>query len=224
MMNAFDVMSQRSVGRLHVITDMTLQSKYDHATLAGMAARGGADVIQMREKRAWHGRQWLEMAARVKAAIHDAENKCTDLRWLINDRIDVALASGAHGVHLGRDDIPAAFARRWMAGDKIIGATANSLQEAIRVAAEPIDYVGVGPVFATQSKAGAAEPLGLMGLHRIVQAVNKPVIAIGGIGIANVADVLSTGAHGIAVLSAVVCAADPVETVLRFREALDSGK
>ena len=209
-----------SIGRLHVITDEQLQSRYSHAQLAAFAAAGGADLIQFREKRPRTTRELIETARAIQAAIGDAPTTL-----LIDDRVDVAAAVGTAmnaAVHLGRDDLPPDIARRILGPDAIIGGTANSLDEAQRVAAQPVDYLGVGPVFGTTSKGDRAAPmLGLDALREIVEAVDKPVIAIGSITADNVASVLETGAHGVAVLSAVVCADDPQAATERIRAEID---
>lgn len=205
-----------SIGRLHVIIDEQLQSRYSHAQLAAFAAAGGADVVQFREKRPRTTRELIETACAIQAAIGDAP-----AALLIDDRVDVAAATNA-AVHLGRDDLPPDIARRILGPDAIIGGTANSLDEAQRVAAQPVDYLGVGPVFGTTSKGDRATPmLGLDALREIVQAVDKPVIAIGSITADNVASVLETGAHGVAVLSAVVCADDPQAATREIRATID---
>lgn len=209
-----------TIGRLHVITDEQLQSRYSHAQLAAFAAAGGADVVQFREKRPRTTRELIETACAIQAAIGDAPTAL-----LIDDRVDVAAAANTAmnaAVHLGRDDLPPDIARRLLGPDAIIGGTANALQEAQRVAAQPVDYLGVGPVFGTTSKGDRAAPmLGLDALREIVLAVDKPVIAIGSITADNVASVLETGAHGVAVLSAVVCADDPQAATERIRAAID---
>ena len=204
------------IGRLHVITDEQLQSRYSHAQLAAFAAGGGADVVQFREKRSRTTRELIETARAIQAAIGDAPTAL-----LIDDRVDVAAVVHA-AVHLGRDDLPPDIARRILGPDAIIGGTANSLEEAQRVAAQPVDYLGVGPVFGTTSKGDRAAPmLGLDALREIVQAVDKSVIAIGSITADNVASVLETGAHGVAVLSAVVCADDPQAATREIRAEID---
>lgn len=204
------------IGRLHIITDEQLQSRFSHAQLAGLAAQGGADIIQYREKRPRTTRELIETAEAIQAAIADDR-----AALLIDDRADVAAALHA-ALHLGRDDLPPRIARRLLGPDAVIGGTANSVDEARRVAAQPVDYLGVGPVFGTTSKGDRAAPmLGLDRLREIVAAVDKPVIAIGSITAANAPAVLQTGAHGVAVLSAVVCADDPTAATRQIRAAID---
>ena len=215
----------KDVGRLHVITDELLQTRFSHAELAIMAAAGGADIIQYREKRPLTTRAMISAAQAMIAATRNQAAKggvSRETPVLIDDRADIAAAVGAPALHLGRDDLPPAAARRILGPDAIIGGTANSLEEAIRVAREPIDYLGVGPVYGTTSKGDRAAPkLGLPALAEIAAAVDLPVIAIGGITVESVAEVLATGAYGVAVLSAVVCADDPQAATAAFRDAID---
>jgi thiamine-phosphate pyrophosphorylase len=205
------------LGRLHVITDAVLQTRASHLELARLAAAGGADTIQFREKRPLTTRMLVETAAAMRQALEG-----TGARLVVDDRVDVALAAGVPAVHLGRDDLDVQTARAILGADALIGGTANSLAEALRVAATDVDYLGVGPVFGTRSKANPAPPLGLDGLRVIVEAVGKPVIAIGSITADRVRSVLDAGAHGVAVLSAVVCRDDPAEAARAFRGAIDA--
>ena len=209
--------SGRPIGRFHVITDEVLQTRFSHAELARLAAEGGADAIQYREKRPLATRELVEAAASVS---RDIDGKGA---WLVvNDRVDVASVVMAD-VHLGRDDLDPRAARRLLGSGAVIGGTANGLEEAQRADAAPIDYIGAGPVYGTASKGDRAAPkMGLERLAEIAGAVEKPVIAIGGIQPANVAEVMATGVHGIAVLSAVVCQADPRAAAAEFRAALDA--
>jgi thiamine-phosphate pyrophosphorylase len=206
----------RDPGRLHVVTDATLQDRHDHVALARLAAAGGADAVQLREKRPWTTRALVETARAVAAALAGSGT-----RLVVNDRVDVAAAAGAAGVHLGRDDLEVAVARRLLGPEILVGGTANSLEEARRVADAGVDYLGAGPVFGTTSKARPAPPLGLDGLRAIVRAVRCPVIAIGRITAERVPAVLEAGVHGVAVLSAVVCAPDPASATREIRRAMD---
>ena len=209
-------MTMKQVGRLHVITDEVLQDQFTHAELAAAAAAGGADVIQYREKRSISTREMIRVAGLMSLA-------CQDLgaSLLIDDRVDVAAAVGATAVHLGREDLPPDVARQILGPDAIIGGTANSVEEAVKVAMQPVDYLGVGPVFGTTSKGNRAAPmLGLERFAEICAAVDKPVIGIGNITIDRVADVLAAGAYGVAVLSAVVCQDDPQDSCRAFADEI----
>jgi thiamine-phosphate pyrophosphorylase len=204
-------------GRLHVLTGESEATGRSHLALAELAARAGADVVQFREKRGWATAELVACAREIAACVREHGARC-----LVNDRPDVAAAAGADGVHLGRADPPPGEARRLLGRAAWIGRTVNGIDEARACAgACDVDYYGVGPVFGTASKAGAAPPLGLAGLGRIVRELDRPVIAIGGIVAGRVAEVLAAGAHGVAVLSAVAASEDPGEQVVRLRRAID---
>lgn len=202
-------------GRLHVLTDEVLQTRHTHAGIARLAVRGGADTIQFREKRAWTTRALIDAAQAVVAECRAAGTRC-----VIDDRVDVAAGVGADGVHLGRDDLPLAHARRLLGPTALVGGTANSLDEARALWRQPLDYLGVGPVYGTCSKAAPAPPLGLAALRAIAAESPVPVIAIGNITPARVGEVLAAGAYGVAVLAAVTCADDPARAARAFREAI----
>lgn len=208
---------QHDPGRLHVLTDVHIQERFGHLDLAEHAAAGGADVVQYRDKNPLTTRELLAMATGIRDALDS-----TACRLIVDDRADVALAVAAAGVHLGRDDLPVATARRMLGAGVIIGGTANSLEEARAVAATGVDYLGVGPIYGTRTKANPAPVMGLETLAAIVQAVTVPVIAIGSITAARIGEVMATGAYGVAVVSAVVTDADPVAATARCREALDA--
>lgn len=204
------------VGRLHVLTDVVIQDRFDHVELARRAALGGADVVQFRDKRPATTRVLIATARAMQDGLQTSA--CS---LIVDDRADVALACDC-GVHLGRDDLPPALARRILGQDAVIGGTANSLDEALTVARSGVDYLGVGPVYGTRTKANPAPELGLETLAAIVAAVEVPVIAIGSITAERIGEVMATGAHGVAVVSAVVTARDPGAATVRCREALDA--
>lgn len=208
-------MAHATLGRLHVITDEVLQTRYSHAEIAAMVTRGGADTVQYREKRPRLTRELVADAAAVVEACAANGAQC-----IVDDRADVAAAVGAQGLHLGKDDLAPAVARRLLGPDVLIGGTANSLAEAREVWQRPIDYLGVGPVYGTQSKANPAPVLGLEQLAAIVRECPVPVIAIGSITAPRVAEVLATGAHGVAVISAITCAPDPEAAAREFADAI----
>ena len=208
---------RRSVGRLHVITDEVLQDRFTHVGLAAAAAAGGADVIQYREKRQVSTKEMMRVAVLMSLACQEFNTTV-----LIDDRVDVAAAVGATAVHLGQEDLPPYVARQILGPDAIIGGTANSVEEAVKVAKQPVDYLGVGPVFGTTSKGNRAAPmLGLERFAEICDAVDKPVIGIGSITVDRVGDVLAAGAYGVAVLSAVVCQDDPQASCREFASEIE---
>jgi hydroxymethylpyrimidine kinase/phosphomethylpyrimidine kinase/thiamine-phosphate diphosphorylase len=208
-----------AIGRLHVITDEEHQSRFSHLRLARLAAEGGADRVQYREKRPRPTREIVETARAIARALAG-----TRAGLIVDDRVDVAAAVDSAGVHLGADDLDPRVARRLLGERRLIGRTANGLDEALAAAREPVDYLGVGPVFGTRSKARPAAVLGLDELSRITAAVELPVLAIGNLTADRVGEVLAAGAHGVAVLSAVTCARDPLEATRRLREAVDASR
>ncbi len=205
------------IGRLHILTDYHFQQRWTHWQLADSAIRGGADVIQFREK---HGA--------IRHVLHEARltvQRCrrNGIPAIINDRVDIALAAGADGVHLGQDDMCVEDARRILGDDAIVGATATTLEQARRAELEGASYIGFGPVFPTTSKANPASVKGLSALAVVCAAVRIPVVAIAGITADRVADVMSTGAHGIAVMTAVSLAPDPVQATQELAAAISEG-
>ncbi len=139
---------------------------------------------------------------------------------IVNDRADIALAAEADGVHGGADDLPVAVLRRLLGPDRLVGATARDPDTARRHQADGASYVGVGPVYASASKAGLPDPLGPAGVERVAAAVDIPVIAIAGITSARVPELLDAGAYGVAVIGAVAHAADPAAAAAELLEAL----
>lgn len=191
------------IGKLHVITDMTIQDRFSHIELAMMALGGGADTIQFREK-------WLGS----RAVLETGELICrlcreTGATFIVNDRVDIAMALDADGVHLGQRDFPVAEARRLLGPSKLIGGSASTPDEASRVESEGADYVGFGHVYPTSSKSKPGEPKGPDAVREVCAAVTIPVIAIGGIDASNLEPVIEGGAWGVAVIGAVCGAKDP---------------
>ncbi len=211
----------KKIGRLHVITDVVLQDRFSHSALAQMAVAGGADTIQFRQKEG-STRALIETAIAMK-------NACGDVPLIVNDRVDVAIAAGADGVHLGQDDFPIEKARGLLGEDAVIGGTAKTFSQARQCIAAGADYIGFGPIYATGSKADAGMVKSLEGLREMVNGVHIncwrsctpiPIIAIGGIEIENVGEVMRAGAHGIAVISAVCCQPDPTEATQRLMDQI----
>lgn len=202
------------VGRLHVLTDVTLQARFTHTELTRLAIEGGADTIQFRHK-SGSTREMIENAREMKKICEDA-----GISFIVNDRIDVAIAAEAHGVHLGQDDFPIPFARKLLGEDKIIGGSAATIEEAELCLSDGADYVGFGPVFPTTSKDDAGPVSGIDILRQVVEAIPLPIIGIGGIFAHNTPDVIKAGAHGIAVISAVCCQEDPKQATKALHDAL----
>jgi len=200
---------------LYVITDAKLSRGRSHLEVARTAIEGGASIIQFREKE-MTTRQLVETARKMKELTEEA-----NIPLIINDRLDVALAVDADGVHVGQDDMPATLARRLM-GRKIVGVSATTVEEALQAQADGADYLGVGPIYPTGTKPDAVPPIGLARLAQIVQAVEIPVVAIGGISQGNAGEVIACGVDGVAVISAVVSAPDIAVAARRLRETVEA--
>ena len=205
---------RKKVGKLNVITDTKIQNKYSHEELAGLAIKGGADMIQFRDKNMQTG-ELIETALRIKK-LCDKKN----VLFIVNDRVDAALVSGADGVHLGKEDIPIKDARKLLGRDKVIGVTARSLKEALSLEKDGADYIGLGHIFPTGSKLKTTQPIGLRNLQRICKRVRIPVIAIGGINTSNAREVVKQGAWGIAVIGSVTGASNPPKAVRELRQII----
>jgi thiamine-phosphate pyrophosphorylase len=205
----------KKIGRLHILTDTVLQKRFSHMELTEQAIAGGADAVQFRQK-SGATREMIEAAGSMQDACKKA-----DVNLFVNDRVDVAMAVQAEGVHLGQNDFPIPLARKLLGPEVIIGGSASNLEEARKCLLEGADYVGFGPVYATSSKGDAGPASGLDLLKKIVESVPLPVIAIGGITEENLPEVLKTGVHGIAVISAVCCQNDPEAATRTLRVLID---
>jgi thiamine-phosphate pyrophosphorylase len=189
--------------QLYVITDEQLGKGRSHAEIARSAIEGGADVIQLRDKSA-SSRKLYEDAIIIRKITRDAK-----IIFIVNDRLDIALAVEADGVHVGQQDLPARMARQLIGENRILGVSAETIGEAIQAEEHGADYLGVGPIFeARTTKPDAGEPKGLLLLQQIRQKCQIPIIAIGGINQINAREVIQAGADGIAVISAIIAAED----------------
>ncbi|MCZ2807011.1 thiamine phosphate synthase [Modestobacter sp. VKM Ac-2983] len=203
----------RRLGRLHVLTDADGGPGALAVVAAAVAA--GAPVVQVRAK---------GCSDRV---LHDFAHAVVELcrpagtTVLVNDRVDVALAVGADGTHLGAGDLPLAAARRVAGPGHLLGGTARDPQQARQLVAEGADYLGVGPAFATTTKTGLPAPIGVAGVGAVATAVPVPVIAIGGVTAARVVELLAAGATGVAVVGAVTAAPDPGAATAELLRALE---
>ena len=205
------------MGRFHVLTDTCLQTHFSHVELAELAIAGGADTIQFRQKDG-PTREMIRVAEQMQALC-----KRAGVTFIINDRVDVAIASHADGVHLGQDDFPIPLARKLLGEEAIIGGSAGNMEEARKCLLEGADYIGFGPLYPTTSKEDAGPAAGLGLLKQVVEAIPLPIIAIGGITADNTPPVIKAGVHGIAVISAVCCQNDPTGAALCLRRLLEAG-
>lgn len=203
---------------LYVITDEGLSKGLKHAEIARMAIAGGADVIQLRDKRL-SGKALTQCALEIRELTIKA-----DVLFIVNDRLDVALAARADGVHLGQDDMPARLARPLCPPGFIIGVSAGALEEAIQAERDGADYVGLGPICHTNSKSDAGLACGFDVITKVKNAISTPVVAIGGIGPENAKQAILAGADGIAVISAVVSQDDIALAARRLKSIIEETK
>lgn len=199
------------LGRLHVISDA--RDGRDALSVVAAAVAAGAPVVQVRAKDCTD-RVLYDFARRVVELCTPAGVTC-----IVNDRVDVALAVGAAGTHLGAEDLPIAAVRRVAGPGHLIGGTARDPERAAALVAEGADYLGVGPGYRTVTKAGLPAPLGPEAIGAVAHAVDVPVIAIGGVTTQHVPELVAAGAHGVAVVTAISDASDPglaTRTLLRL--------
>lgn len=200
--------------RLYLVTDRPLSLGRDIDWIVEEAVKGGATMVQLREKDC-STREFIELAAKLMETL-----KPLGIPLLINDRIDVALAVDADGVHIGQSDMPYKTARALLGPDKIIGLSVENMED-IRVANElDVDYVGVSPVYSTHTKTDTAAPFGLEGLREAVKLSIHPTVAIGGMNMKTAKDVMACGTDGIAVVSAIVSADSPCEAARNLLEVM----
>jgi thiamine-phosphate pyrophosphorylase len=207
--------------RLYALIDPEHAGGRDVVELARLAAEGGATTVQLRDKGSTV-RSIAERAGHIKTTLAPL-----GVPFLINDRVDVALACGANGVHLGQDDMKVEDARRLLGPSSIIGLSIKTVAEAEEAPMDLLDYVGIGGVFATSSKDNPAPPIGVAGLARIIEAVrrrapNLPACGIAGITLDNAVDTIVAGADGVAVISAISLQSDPRAAAQKLRAAVDS--
>jgi thiamine-phosphate pyrophosphorylase len=203
---------------VYVIADRKVAGDRPILDIVRAAIGGGATVVQLREKAATT-REMVELGD----ALHEV-TAAAHLPLIINDRVDVALAVGAEGVHLGVDDMPVALARQILGPQCIIGASPETIEGARLAERDGADYLGVGDLYGTPSKGDAGQPIGLGGLARVVGAVSIPVVAVGGVRPENAAAAIEVGAAGVAVISAVVGAEDPGLAARRLRDAVRAAR
>jgi thiamine-phosphate pyrophosphorylase len=202
---------------LYVIIDTEFLKGRSCLDVAAAAIRGGAKIIQLRDK-ASGIRGFLNMAVELKELC-----KKNDVLFIVNDSLEVALAVDADGLHVGRDDLPVDVARRLLPLDKILGASVRTVDEAEKAHKDGADYLGVGAMYATDTKAGA-EVVGVGRIKEIKNAVDMPVVAIGGINEGNIGEVMKAGADAAAVISAVMGMADVEAAARRLVEIIKGEK
>jgi len=184
--------------RLYLVTDRGILGSRNFLKAIAEALEGGVTLLQLREKEI-SSTDFYQLAVQIKELAH-----AYGVQLIINDRLDIALAIDADGLHIGQDDLPLAVARRLLGPDKILGYSVSTLEEARYGEQNGADYLGAGPIYWTGSKTDIGETIGLTGLQQIKQAVAIPVVGIGGIGAANLPAVKSTGVDGVSLISAIL--------------------
>ena len=203
---------------LYLVTDRGLSGGRTTLEIVRAAVLGGVTCVQLREKEC-SSRQFIEQALLLKPFL-----KANRVPLIINDRVDIAQAVEADGVHLGQSDMPLSMAKGILKNSMIIGISAESVEDAVRAEEGGADYIGVSPIFATPTKTDTAPPLGLNGLRRIREAVNIPLVGIGGLNDSNAGDCIQNGADGVAVVSAIVSADDPEDASRNLRRLIQEAK
>lgn len=188
---------------LYLVTDSTLAAERSLESIVEEAVKGGVTIVQLREKHC-STKDFIDRAARLKQLL-DRYN----IPLIINDRVDVALAVDAAGVHIGQSDMPYSIARRLLGKDKIIGLSVENIEQAIAANSFDVEYVAVSPLFSTPTKKDTSTPFGLENLKKVVSLTQHSVVAIGGINLENASKVREAGVAGIAVVSAIICADNP---------------
>jgi thiamine-phosphate pyrophosphorylase len=207
--------------RVYAIVDPERNGGFALDDLAARVAAGGATLVQLRDKKG-ETRRLVEEARAIKQALSTSA-----VTLVINDRVDVALAAEAHGVHLGQDDMAVADARLLLGTGAIIGLSIKSAAQAAAAPLDMLDYVAIGGVYPTSSKDNTDPPIGTGGLRTVVAAVragqsNFPIAAIAGIDRTNAADVVAAGADGVAVISALSMTPDPTAAARELRAVVDA--
>ncbi len=197
---------------VYPITDKTLAQKTSHLSILRELVRGGAQLVQVRDK----STPVRELLRDLRQCVEFASAEGVTL--IVNDRCDLVLSSGAMGVHLGQNDIPPEAARAILGSNKVIGFSTHSLAQVKRSLLLPIQYIGFGPIYATSTKESAAPVVGLRRLAKACQTSPVPVVAIGGIGLEQVHEVLEMGAASVAVISALMQAKNLAGQMQRFLE------
>ncbi len=203
---------------VYLVTDRGLSRGRDTFSIVRAGVAGGVTCVQLREKHCTT-REFVDQALSIRDFL-----KCRGIPLIINDRLDVAQAAQADGVHLGQKDMPLDLARKIVGDSMIIGISAESPEDAIVAENGGADYIGISPVFATPTKTDTAPALGLEGVCVIREAVKIPLVGIGGIHTKNAETVIQSGADGVAVVSAIVSADDPQAAAARLKKLVENAR
>jgi len=197
---------------LYLVTDRQLSRGRDLEWIVEEAVKGGVTMVQLREKDC-STRTFIGLAVRLKSKLVSLH-----IPLIINDRLDVALASDADGVHIGQSDMPGALARKILGENKIIGLSVENMKQVYEANGMDIDYIGISPVFSTFTKTDTAQPFGLEGIREVMAITKHPAVAIGGINAGNTREIMAAGADGIAVVSAICSADNPREAAIELKK------
>lgn len=199
---------------LYLVTDDKLCGERLLADIILSAVQGGVSVVQLREKHIT-SREYVELGKKILELLRPFK-----IPLIINDRLDIALAIGADGVHLGQSDIHFNDARRIMGPNALIGTSVETIEQVFEAESWDVDYLAVSPIFSTQTKTDTSPPWGVEGLKKVRSVSKHPIVAIGGIHLNNIEDVLNAGADGIAVVSAILSSSAPKDAALKLREII----
>ena len=203
---------------LYLVTDRSLSLGRSLESVVFDAAEGGVTMVQLREKDC-STLEFYQQAMLLKECLRPYH-----IPLIINDRLDIALACDAEGLHIGQSDIPYDIARKLLGKDKIIGLSVECLQDAVDANELDVDYIGISPVFGTPTKTDTAPALGLEGIREIVKISRHPAVGIGGINQTNAADIIEAGADGISVVSAIMSASDPKQAAFQLMSIIQKSK
>lgn len=199
--------------KLYLVTDSEMMGGIQNLpAIVEQAVLGGVTMVQLREKHT-DTLTFVQIATELKALL--AKYK---VPFIINDRIDVALAVDADGVHIGQNDMPYPIARKLLGKDKIIGLSVESMEQVKEANAWDVDYIGISPVFSTPTKTDTKIAFGLEGITEISKITKHKTVAIGGINAGNAASIIQAGAGGIAVVSAIIMAYNPKEATAQLKK------
>jgi thiamine-phosphate pyrophosphorylase len=203
---------------LYLVTDRSLSKGRPLEWIVEESVKGGVTMVQLREKQATT-REIVELALRLKAKLHPL-----GIPLIINDRLDIALASHADGLHIGQNDMPYELARHLLGKDKIIGLSVENMEQVRHANKLDVDYIGISPIFITDTKTDTQSPFGLTGTSQAAAITRHPAVAIGGINEMNARQIVEAGANGIAVVSAIMSADDPMRAAQKLKQQLKANE
>ncbi len=203
---------------LYLVTDRSLSKGRPLEWIVDESVKGGVTMVQLREKQATT-REIVELALRLRTKLHPL-----GIPLIINDRLDIALASHADGLHIGQNDMPYELARHLLGKDKIIGLSVENMEQVRHANKLDVDYIGISPIFITNTKTDTQSPFGLTGTSQAAAITRHPSVAIGGINEMNARQIVEAGANGIAVVSAIMSADDPMKAAQKLKQQLKANE